>query len=201
MININNFKYLRHLIYTDFYRITDELSVKKFLSALINVPGFQYCFWIRVCNYLKHKKLLKILLYPFAKGFYRHYTYKYGIAIPFTTSIGTGFYIGHFGGIFVNGKTVIGDNCNISQDVTIGIKNRGKSPGVPTIGDNVYIGPGAKIFGGIIIGNNVAIGANCVVTKDIPDNSVVVGIPGKVISTDGSDGYIQKTDYKEFEQF
>ena len=71
------------------------------------------------------------------------------------------------------------------RDVTIGLKVRGKNRGNPTIGDNVYIAPGVKIFGDIKIGNNVAIGANCVVTKDIPDSSVVVGIPGKVISQEG----------------
>ncbi|GAA3319001.1 hypothetical protein GCM10020331_024100 [Ectobacillus funiculus] len=53
---------------------------------------------------------------------------------------------------------------------------------VPKIGNNVYIGPGAKIFGGITIGNNVSIGANSVVTKDVPDNVTVVGIPAKIIA-------------------
>lgn len=61
----------------------------------------------------------------------------------------------------------------------------------------MYIGPGAKMFGSIKIGNNVAIGANCVVTKDIPDNAVVVGIPGKVISYEGSNGYVNRTDYEK----
>ena len=123
-------------------------------------------------------------------------TYKLGISIPASTEIDSGFYIGHFGGIVVNGKSVIGKNCNISQGVTLGQANRGKNKGYPTLGDNVYIGPGAKIVGAIKIGNNVAIGANCVVTKDIPDNSVVVGIPGKVISQDGATGYINMTDYE-----
>ena len=95
----------------------------------------------------------------------------------------------------VNGKSVIGKNCNISQGVTLGKANRGKYIGYPSIGDNVYIGPGAKIVGAVRIGCNVAIGANCVVTKDILDNSVVVGIPGKVISDKGATSYINKTDY------
>jgi len=200
-MNNNTFKYLRYLIYTDFYRIAEELTLKNFISSLMNVPGFQYCFWMRVCNYLKYKKITKVFFYPFAKGILRHYTYKYGIAIPFTASIGEGFYIGHFGGIIINGKVVIGKNCNISQDVTIGLKVGGKNPGVPTIGNNVYIAPGVKIFGNIKVGNNAALGANCVVAKDIPDNAVVVGIPGKVISNDGSSAYIILTDYKKFEDF
>ena len=201
LMNNYSFKYLRYLIYTDFYRITEKLTVKNFLSALLNNEGFKYCFWMRVCKYLKHKKLLKLIFYPFAKGILMHYKYKYGIAIPFTTSIGEGLYIGHFGGILVNGKVMIGKNCNISQDVTLGHKVRGENRGSPTIGDNVYIAPGVKVFGNIKIGNNVAVGANCVVTKDIPDYSVVVGIPGRVISSEGSLGYINFTDYKKFEDF
>ncbi len=54
----------------------------------------------------------------------------------------------------------------------------------------MYIGPGAKIIGNIKIGNNVSIGANTVVTKDVPENSVVVGIPARVISNNGSEGYV-----------
>jgi len=76
-------------------------------------------------------------------------------------------------------------------------KHRGHQcarPGVPTIGDNVYIGPGAKLFGAIVVGDNAAIGANCVVTHDVPENAVVVGIPGKVISYEGSQGYINNND-------
>ena len=73
-----------------------------------------------------------------------------------------------------------------------------KKKGSPIIGDNVYIATGAKIIGAIKIGNNVAIGANCVVTKDIPDNAVVVGVPGKVISYEGSKGYVNNTDYDSF---
>ncbi|MBT2738092.1 serine O-acetyltransferase [Bacillus sp. ISL-7] len=104
-------------------------------------------------------------------------------------------YIGHFGGITVNERSVIGDNLNLSQGVTIGRASRGVNEGYPTIGNNVCIGPGAKIVGAVKIGNNVAIGANCVVTKDVPDNGVVVGVPGKVISNKGSYGYVNKIDY------
>jgi serine O-acetyltransferase len=140
---------------------------------------------------------MKYFIYPFAKLLLGRLTYKFGISIPPDTNIGCGFYIGHFGGIVVNSKSVIGRNCNISQGVTLGQANRGKNKGTPILGDNVYIGPGAKIIGAVKIGNNVAIGANCVVTKDIPDNSVVVGIPGKVISQEGTSGYVNRTDYED----
>jgi serine O-acetyltransferase len=127
---------------------------------------------------------------------YRHYTYKFAISIPTSTKIGSGFYIGHFSGIIVNKDCIIGKNCNISQGVTLGQSNRGAKKGAPIIGDNVYIGPGAKLIGRVVIGNNVAIGANSVVTKDIEDNAVVVGAPARVISHNGVDGYIGFTDYK-----
>ncbi|WP_364140980.1 serine O-acetyltransferase [Paenibacillus sp. LPE1-1-1.1] len=76
------------------------------------------------------------------------------------------------------------------QGVTIGASSRGKNIGVPTIGDFVYIGAGAMIIGNVKIGNHAAIGANSVVTKDVPDHGVVVGMPAKVISLEGSNGYI-----------
>lgn len=75
-------------------------------------------------------------------------------------------------GIFVTDKAIIGKNAKIYQQVTIGI-NREDENG-PIIGDNVFIGAGAKIVGNIRIGNNVKIGANCVVFEDVPDNATVV---------------------------
>lgn len=123
--------------------------------------------------------------------------YKYGIAIAPDMEIGSGFYIGHYGGIVISPYSKIGKNCNLSHGVTLGQANRGSNIGSPILGDNVYVGPGAKIVGAVRIGNNVAIGANCVVTKDIPDEAVVVGVPGKVISHKGSLDYISKTDYHD----
>jgi serine O-acetyltransferase len=150
---------------------------------------------MRTYRYTKSISLLKYTLYPIAKLMLRHLTFKLGIMIPPSTEIGSGFYIGHFGGINIHEKSVIGKNCDISQGVTLGQANRGKNKGYPTLGDFIYVGPGAKIVGAVKIGNNVAIGANCVVTKDIPDNSVVVGVPGRVISQKGSAEYVIRTDY------
>ena len=91
-------------------------------------------------------------------------------------------FIAKVAGIFV-GNVEMGKFCNISHQVTIGIGGRQDSEleGVPTIGNYVYIAPGAKIFGKIRIGNNVSIGANAVVSKDIPDNATVVGNPGRIV--------------------
>ncbi|MFZ0034638.1 MAG: hypothetical protein WAK60_06590 [Sedimentisphaerales bacterium] len=152
---------------------------------------------MRTCTFLEQSRICRYGILFIARVILHHYTYKYGISIPYRTKVGSGFCIGHFGGIVVSERAVIGKNCNISQGVTLGKANRGKNEGYPIIGDNVYIGPGAKIVGKIRVGNNVAIGANCVVTKDAPDNAVVAGVPGEVISYNGSQGYVNKTDYSE----
>lgn len=185
----------RYLVLSDLYRISDRLDAAALLNHVLRGSAFKYNFWMRTCAYTRTQPLLHVLVYPVARRLLTHYTYKFGISIPFETTVGSGFYIGHFGGIVVNEKSVIGRNCNISHGVTLGESNRGEKKGCPVLGDNVYIGPGAKIVGAVRIGNDVAIGANCVVTKDIPDHAVVVGIPGRVISEEGSAGYVNRTDY------
>ena len=92
-------------------------------------------------------------------------------------------------GIIISRKCTIGENVTILHQVTIGTKiTTAKSISIedtlaPTIGNNVYIGAGAKIIGNITIGNNVLIGANAVVTKNIPDNYTVVGNPARSFPT------------------
>ena len=84
-------------------------------------------------------------------------------------------------GIVVSHNAIIGKNATIFHQVTIGEGNGG----APTIGDNVYIGAGAKIIGNIKIGNNVKIGANCVVFMDVPDHCTVVLPKPRIITKEG----------------
>lgn len=100
----------------------------------------------------------------------------YGAGIPFNENINKfeaphGFY-----GIFISKNAELGKNCVIYQQVTIGSNSLvdSKGFGAPKIGDNVYIGAGAKIIGNVKIGNNVKIGANCVVTENVPSDCTVV---------------------------
>ena len=104
-----------------------------------------------------------------------------GISIKTKTQIGKGLYIGHFSGIFVHPGVVMGENCALSQGVTLGLGGKGESYGAPQVGDNVYFGAGAKVLGKISIGNNVRVGANAVVLSSIPDGATAVGVPARVV--------------------
>ncbi len=183
----------KNLILSDLFRYSGTISLPGFLKHYYVDPGFKYSFWMRICAWLRQGNLLEHLFFYPAKFILRHFETKFGISISDVVTIGSGLYIGHFGGIVVHDKVIIGCDCNLSNAVTIGVTNRGERKGTPVIGDRVYIGPGAKIIGNICIGNDAAIGANCVVTKDVPEYAVVVGIPGRVISFSGSDGYINNT--------
>ena len=104
----------------------------------------------------------------------------WGGVIPYQAQIGKGAVLGYQAlGVVIHKRCVIGENCHISQNVTIG----GTSGlyEVPVLGNNVQVGAGAVIIGPLYIGDNVIIGANAVVTKDIPANSVAVGVPARVI--------------------
>jgi serine O-acetyltransferase len=192
---------LRDLWRADLYRHTGETSWRQLFVHVVFSDGGErfsdgakYMFYFRLCRYLKTRRP-RVIFWPLYRMAMRIYKYKFGCSIPHTTSIGRGFYVGHIRDIIVNERAVIGDNCNISQGVTIGQANRGRRKGTPVIGCNVYIGPGAKIVGAVHVGDHVAIGANCVVTEDVPDHAVVVGVPGRVISFEGSAGYVNRTDY------
>lgn len=188
----------RQLITVDLHRYAGSHRFRDHLYHYLFSPGYRYTYWMRLCAWLHHHRILG-LLFPFAWLIYYHLQVRFGIAISYHAAVGGGLYIGHHGGIVTNAGMVVGKNCNLSHDVTIGVSRRGERQGVPQFGDNVYIGPGARIFGNIKIGSNAAIGANCVVTKDVPENAVVVGIPGQVISYDGSSGYVNSvmSDEKE----
>lgn len=102
---------------------------------------------------------------------------KLNIEIFGKTNIGPGLYIGHPYGITINPRAVIGKNCNIHRGVLIGQENRGKRKGVPTIGNNVWIGINAVVVGKITIGDDVMIAPNSFVNCDIPSHSIVFGNP------------------------
>lgn len=191
-VQVNGADSLVTLIRDDLQRyMLGRRTMKSFAYAYLRIPGFKYLFWLRISAWFANKGAGFWVIHLFARLMLDHYKFRFGISIPYNTQIGAGFYIGHFGGIVLNEAARIGRNCNISQGVTIGQANRGDRKGTPVIGDNVYIGPGAKIIGAVRIGNHCAIGANAVVTHDVPDQAVAVGIPAKIISYNGSEAYVE----------
>ncbi|MFX1391630.1 MAG: serine O-acetyltransferase, partial [Promethearchaeota archaeon] len=93
--------------------------------------------------------------------------------------------IDHGGGVVIGETAEIGDNVTIYQGVVLGGTTTDPIKRHPTLGNNIVVGTGAKLLGPIIIGDNVKIGANSVVVNDVPPNSVVVGVPGKIIARNG----------------
>jgi serine O-acetyltransferase len=166
-------KQIEEVIKSDLYRYG---GITKLSKGKRN-PGFHYMFYLRKAS--KYKRLSFLGIY--FRLIVKRLGYKYGFQIPITTSIGEGFYIGHFGTIVINQNAKIGKNCNIAHSTTIGQANRGRLKGSPTIGDEVWIGTGTVIVGNIKIGNNVLIAPNSFVNIDIPSHSLVIGNPAKII--------------------
>lgn len=114
----------------------------------------------------------------------------FSVWLPSSARIGRNFTLGYWGlGVVIHSNTEIGNNCLISQNVTIG-RNFGDKK-VPIIGDDVYIGAGSVIFGEITIGDNVIIGSNSLVNKSISNNCTVVGNPMRVIANDRRSKYYE----------
>lgn len=162
-----------------------KADVKRYGKFNLYVLFEQGLWAIAVYRFGRWAKDIKIPLIGFLFRFFAFLLFKWieiitGISVPASASIGKGFYIGHFGGIILHSDVVMGENCSIGPGVLIGTRGLGNL-GVATIGNNVYIGVGAKVLGKITIGNNVRIGANSVVLSDIPDNSTVVGIPARQV--------------------
>ena len=107
----------------------------------------------------------------------------WGVLIGDRVEAGRGLCLAH-GYVVIDGLVTIGKNCSINPYVTIGLGTGSKvgfSLNGPTLGDNVYVGTGARILGPVTIGNNVKVGANAVVISDIPDNHTAIGMPARAI--------------------
>jgi serine O-acetyltransferase len=110
-----------------------------------------------------------------------------GIEIHPAAKIGKGFFIDHGMGVVIGETAEIGDDVTLYQGVTLGGTGFATGKRHPTLGNHVVVGAGAKILGGIKIGDNVKIGANSVVLKSVPANSTVIGVPARIIKTEGGE--------------
>lgn len=146
-------------------------------------PGFRAIAWHRVGNWRMsiRPKAIRAPLSLLYRFIFRYIRNHYGIEVPYSSKIGRRVIIEHQGNIVIHGDAVIGDDCIIRQGVTIGNRKLDTPYDAPTIGNNVNIGAGAVLLGGIRVGNNAAIGANAVVLKDVPENSLAVGNPARIL--------------------
>lgn len=167
------FRHIRELIRT----IQDEdPAAKSVLEILLCYPGFHAILAHRLAHALYRSGLP--LLARVVSQISRFFT---GIEIHPGAKIGRRFFIDHGMGVVIGETTQIGDDVLIYQNVTLGGTGKERGKRHPTIGSHVVIGTGAKVLGNISLGDNVKIGAGSVVVKSVPDNSTVVGIPGRIV--------------------
>lgn len=166
----------------DLYRYIGNDCNRLLLQVryILFTPGFQYIFFFRkaqLSNFIISKIFYEICL--------KLCSFKFGIQIPSATIIGEGFRISHFGVIVINPGAKIGRNFSISQGCLIG-NSKGLDEEVPVIGDNVCMQANSIIVGKIHIGNHVLIAPGAFINFNVPDNSIVIGNPGKIIARESS---------------
>jgi len=155
-------------------------DVWKFERLLRKVEYYKNC---------KRKSFVSKIIYYILLYKFRRLSIKLGFTIPVNV-FGPGLSIGHVGTIVVNGSARIGANCRIHVCTSIATA-AGYTDKAPQLGNNIYIGPGAKLFGDIIIANNIAIGANSVVNKSFIEPGITIaGIPAKKVSDKGSENLV-----------
>ena len=167
------FRTVREQIDTIFH---EDPAAKSVLEIVLCYPGFHAILAHRLSHRLYRMGIP--LLPRVISQISRFFT---GIEIHPGATIGRRFFIDHGMGVVIGETAEIGDDVLIYQGVTLGGTGNEKGKRHPTIGNDVVIGSGAKVLGGISIGDHVKIGAGSVVVKTVPDNSTVVGIPGRVV--------------------
>lgn len=166
------------LAQSDFYRYFGK--VKSFWSMLFAVDfKLRFLFWLRMSSY-------KGWATSICKFMWWRLMRKTGLQISSKTKIGYGLYIGHGLGTIVNSTAKIGNNCNLSQFSTIGT-NKGQAA---YIGNNVLLSPSVCVVEDVYIGSGAVVGAGAVVVKNVEPNSVVAGVPAKVITAQKKDDFI-----------
>jgi serine O-acetyltransferase len=164
---------LKVVFFFKYHAYSERYVLLNYLKTLRRLEYFQS---VKSRNYFY--KILHLLYYIRL----RKLSVKLQINIPVNT-LGEGALILHLGTIIINDGAKIGKNCILQPGVIIGQKDLKEN--VPSIGNNVYFGPGSMVIGKIKIGNNVVIAPNTVVIKDVLDNCVVSGVPAKVIKHNG----------------
>ena len=154
-------------------------SARSALAIFLLYPGVHAVIWHRVARFFYRIKFKFV-----ARCISQIVRRSTGIEIHPGAPIRKDLFIDHGAGVVIGETSVIGDNCTIYQNATLGGTGKECNKRHPTLKNNVIVGAGAKILGNITIGNNVKVGANSTVLKDVPDNCTVVGV-GRIIYPDG----------------
>ena len=155
-------------------------AARSTLEILFCYPGVHALWLHRLAHWFWMRQLL------FIGRFISHVNrFLTGIEIHPAAQLGPGLFIDHGMGVVIGETTEVGENVTIYQGVTLGGTSLERKKRHPTIGNNVVIGAGAKILGPFKVGDNSKIGSASVVVKEVPPNSVVIGVPGRVIYRDG----------------
>jgi len=154
----------------------EDPAATSVLEIVLCYPGFHAILLHRLAHQIY--KIRVPIIPRFMSQVSRFLT---GIEIHPGATIGRRFFIDHGMGVVIGATAEIGDDVLLYQGVTLGGTGNEQGKRHPTLGNNVVVGAGAKVLGSIRIGNNVKIGAGSVVVHPVPDNSTVVGIPGRVV--------------------
>ncbi len=158
----------------------DPAATSK-LEVILTYSGFHALLAYRIAHWLQTRKV------PFVpRAISQVARWLTGIEIHPGAQIGSGFFIDHGMGVVIGETAEIGDYVTLFQGVTLGGTGKERGKRHPTLGNHVVIGAGGKVLGGIKIGDNVKVGANSVVLKSVPANCTVIGVPGRIIRTEGS---------------
>ncbi|WP_052464880.1 serine O-acetyltransferase [Geoalkalibacter subterraneus] len=155
-------------------------AVRSVAEVLFCYPGFHALLFYRLAHALWTRKL-----YFFGRFISHIGRFLTGIEIHPGARIGKGFFIDHGMGVVIGETAEIGENCTLYHGVTLGGTSWAKEKRHPTLGDNVIIGSGAKVLGPFTVGSGSKIGSNSVVVKEVPPNSTVVGVPGRMVISEG----------------
>lgn len=158
------------------YRKADKVANKGNLKGSFLVGHFRLANWIRSSS-----TLVRLVGVPYLIWYKFFIEWIVGFELPCSTQVGKGLLVHHGTGTVVNPKSVIGENCCLLHQVTIGTKGDGESAQTPIIGNDVIIGVGAKVLGGVSIGDGARIGAATLVLKDVPAGMVAIGNPMRIV--------------------
>lgn len=168
------------LIRSDYRRIRPQWTIAGFVTTFLWDETFSLLVWYRLCRGLGGRPaLMPVLLFCYLM--LRRAQRRTGVHLSRHVNIGPGFRIEHAGKSYINMDTVFGAECTIMHSVTIGVSHsRHGRPGVPVIGNRVFIGPNAVLYGPIMVGDDAMIGANSVVNRDVPPGALAAGVPAVI---------------------